>query len=145
MNPLETYAWYAQTKQRTTLSCVHYSDVIMGVMASQITGASSVCSVVCSGADQRKHQSPVSLAFVREIHRWTVDSPHKGRLTKTVNVSILWHHHVRVFEGGAAKHHSYCLERRCFKVKRFGICRMLTISCMSVITSASRAKHCISR
>ena len=31
----------------------HYSDVIMSVMASQITGISSVCSIVCSGADQR--------------------------------------------------------------------------------------------
>ena len=33
----------------------HYSDVIMSAMAYQI-GASIVCSVVCSGADQRKHQ-----------------------------------------------------------------------------------------
>ena len=34
-------------------------------MASQFTGVSIVCSTVCSGADQRKHQSSVSLAFVR--------------------------------------------------------------------------------
>ena len=32
----------------------------------------------CSGPDQRKHQSSASLAFVREIHRWPVNSPHKG-------------------------------------------------------------------
>ena len=31
-----------------------------------------------SGTDQRKHQSSASLAFVRGIHRWPVDSPHKG-------------------------------------------------------------------
>ena len=31
--------------------------------------------------DQRKHQSSASLAFVRGIHRWTVDSPHKGQVT----------------------------------------------------------------
>ena len=31
---------------------------------------------VCTGADQRKHQSSRSLAFVRGIHRWTVNSPH---------------------------------------------------------------------
>ena len=43
----------------------HYSDVIMGAMASQITGVLSVFSTVCSGADQRKHQSSASLAFVR--------------------------------------------------------------------------------
>ena len=47
----------------------HYSDVIMSTMESQITGASMVCSIVCSGADQRKHQNSVSLAFVRGIHR----------------------------------------------------------------------------
>ena len=43
----------------------HYSDVIMSAMASQITGVSSVCSTVCSGADQRKHQSFASLACIR--------------------------------------------------------------------------------
>ena len=51
-------------------------------MASQITGVSSVCSTVCSGADQRKHQSSASLAFVRGLHRWPVDSPHTGPVTR---------------------------------------------------------------
>ena len=32
-------------------------------------------------ADQRKHQSSASLAFVRGIHRWPVNSPHKGPVT----------------------------------------------------------------
>ena len=32
---------------------------------------------VYSGSDQRKHQSSVSLAFVRGIHQWPVNSPHK--------------------------------------------------------------------
>ena len=41
-----------------------------------------VCSSICSGADQRKHQSSASLAFVREIHRWPVDSPHKGPIMR---------------------------------------------------------------
>ena len=35
----------------------HYSDVIMSAIASKITGTWVVCSGVCSGADQRKHQS----------------------------------------------------------------------------------------
>ena len=52
------------------ISCNHYSDVIMSVMASQITGVSIDCSAVCSGTDQRKHQSSTSLAFVRGIHCW---------------------------------------------------------------------------
>ena len=50
----------------------------MGAMASQITGVSIVYSTVCSGADQRKRQSSASLAFVWGIHRWPVNSPHKG-------------------------------------------------------------------
>ena len=36
----------------------HYNDVIMGVMASEITSLTIVYSTVYSGADQRKHQSP---------------------------------------------------------------------------------------
>ena len=48
------------------------------MMASQISGVFIVYSTVCSGADQRKQQSSVALAFVRGIHRWPVDSPHKG-------------------------------------------------------------------
>ena len=39
-------------------------------------------STVYSGADQRKHQSPASLAFVRGIHRSAVNSPHKGPVTR---------------------------------------------------------------
>ena len=42
----------------------HYSDGIMGAMASQITSISIVSSTVYSDADQRKHQSSASLAFV---------------------------------------------------------------------------------
>ena len=43
----------------------------------QITSLTIVDSVVYLGADQRKHKSSASLAFVREIHRWPVNSPHK--------------------------------------------------------------------
>ena len=40
------------------------------------------CLLKClSGADQRKHQSSASLAFVRGIHRWPVNSPHKWPVT----------------------------------------------------------------
>ena len=41
----------------------------MDVTASQITSLTSVYSIVYSDADQRKHQSSASLAFVRGIHR----------------------------------------------------------------------------
>ena len=48
---------------------IHYFDVIMTAMAYQITSLTIVYSSVYSGADQRKHQSSASLAFVRGIHR----------------------------------------------------------------------------
>ena len=57
---------------------IHYNDVIMSVMASQVTSLIIVYSTVYSGADQRKHESSMSLAFVRGIHWWPVNSPHKG-------------------------------------------------------------------
>ena len=60
----------------------HYNDVIMSAMASQITSALSVYSNVCSCSDQRKLQSSASLAFVREIHQWPVNSPQKGPVTR---------------------------------------------------------------
>ena len=57
----------------------HYNDVIMGAIPSQITSPTIVYSTV---ADQRKHQSSASLAFVRGIHRWPVNSPHKWPVTR---------------------------------------------------------------
>ena len=62
--------------------CCHYNDVIMSMMASQITSVSIVYSTVFSGPGQRKHQSSASLAFVRGIHRSPVNSPHKGPVTR---------------------------------------------------------------
>ena len=59
----------------------HYSYVIISAMVYQITGVSIVYSTVCSGAEQGRHQSSTSLAFVRGIHRWPVNSPHKGPVT----------------------------------------------------------------
>ena len=47
----------------------HYIDVVMTTAASQITSLTVVYSTVYSDADQRKHQSSASLAFVWEIHR----------------------------------------------------------------------------
>ena len=60
---------------------------IMGAMASLITSLPIVYSTVYSSADQRKHQSSASLAFVWGIHRWRVNSPHK-RASNAENVSI---------------------------------------------------------
>ena len=59
------------------LGPLHYSNVMMSMMASQITGLTSVYSTVCLGADQRKQQRSASRAFVGGIHRWPMTSPHK--------------------------------------------------------------------
>ena len=63
---------------------IHYNDAIMSAMASQITSLTIVYSIVYSGADQRNHQSSVSLTFVRRICRWPVNSPHKGPVTRKI-------------------------------------------------------------
>ena len=71
--------------RRTKNVCIcvcHYDDVIMGTIASQITSLTSVYSTVYSGADQSKHQSSTSLAFVWGIHRGPVNSPHKWPVTR---------------------------------------------------------------
>ena len=83
------------------MSARHYNDVIMGTMASQITSLTVVYSTVNSGADQRKHQSSASLAFVWGIHRGPVTrkmfpfddiimyrSRHAKHSTKTSRVNI---------------------------------------------------------
>ena len=60
----------------------HYDDVIMSTIASQITSLTIVYSTIYSGADQSKHQSSASLAFVWRIHRGPVNSPHKWPVTR---------------------------------------------------------------
>ena len=51
-------------------------------VASQITSLTIAYPTVYSGADQRKHQSSASLAFVRGIQRGPVNSPHKLPVTR---------------------------------------------------------------
>ena len=60
----------------------------MGMMASQITSLTIVYSIVYSGADQRKHRSSASLAFVREFPAQMASNAE--------NVSIWWRHHDRL-------------------------------------------------
>ena len=87
MSPLECYfGVYSQRNnslptQAHTLLYVcyvlplpHYGDVITGAKVSQFTSLTIVYSTVYSDADQGKHQSSASLAFVRGIHR---GPPHK--------------------------------------------------------------------
>ena len=58
-----------QTRSYNMSSTNHYNDVMIGTIESQMTSPTIAYSMVYSGADQRKQQSPASLAFVRGIHR----------------------------------------------------------------------------
>ena len=75
--------WWSRSLMHIVASVpyTHYNDVIMGVIASQITSLTIVYSTVYSDADQRKHQSSASLAFVRRIRQGPapgpVNSPYK--------------------------------------------------------------------
>ena len=71
------HGWHGQY-----LTISHYDDAIMGAIGSQITSLTIVYSTVYSGADQSKHQSSASLAFVWGIHRGPVNSPHKWPVTR---------------------------------------------------------------
>ena len=62
-----TYHWVGSSGWN--VQACHYIDVIMITISSQITSLTVVYSTVYSDADQRKHQSPASLAFVWGIHR----------------------------------------------------------------------------
>ena len=71
----------------------------MSTIASLITSLTIVYSTVYSDADQRKHQSPASLAFV-PIHRRPVNSPHKWPVTRKMFPfdDVIMHPNIRVFQ-----------------------------------------------
>ena len=69
-------------------SIFRFTGHLCGV-ASQITSLTIVYSTVYSGAVQRKYLSSPSLAFVRGIHRWPVNSPHKGQWRGALMFSLI--------------------------------------------------------
>ena len=69
-------------QRNEVIPLLHYNDVIMGAIASQITSRTIVFSGVYLYTNQRKHQSSASLAFVWGIQRGSVNSPHKWPVTR---------------------------------------------------------------
>ena len=72
---------------------IHYSDAMTSAMASLITSLTIVYSTVYSGEDKKTHKSSASLAFVRGIHNWPVNSPHKWPVTRKMfpfDAVIMW-------------------------------------------------------
>ena len=83
----------------------HNGDFIMGAISSQITSLTIVYSTVYSDADQRKHQSSASLAFVWGILRGSMNSPmnspHKWPVTRkmfpfddVIMISCIWQQNI---------------------------------------------------
>ena len=75
----QNYKFNMSYHTHTTLQWRHN-----GAMASQITSLTIVYSTIYSDADQRKHQSSAWLAFVRGIHRYLDNSPHKWPITRNM-------------------------------------------------------------
>ena len=90
----------------------HYSDILMSTMSSQTNSVSIVYSTV-QAYTKRKHQSSTSLAFVRGIHRWPVNSPHKGPVTWKMlpfdGRQTLWVSNLLPLVGGCKPPEIYCL------------------------------------
>ena len=107
----------------------------MGTAASQINSLTIVYKTVYSDADQSKHQSSVSLAFVWGIHRGPVNSPHKWPVTRkmfpfddvimamicVVNfinlwvykaASVMWHSQITVNGSVSPKWHIFLFNSR---------------------------------
>ena len=84
--PMLTYhPWYPMTittqQSITKISLkLHYIDVIITTMGSQVTSLTVVYSTVYPDANQRKHQSSASLAYVWGIHRERWIPRTKGQL-----------------------------------------------------------------
>ena len=62
--------WPLRLNGRYKTTTQHYSNVTMSAKASQITGMSTVSSIVCSDPHQRKHQSFTSLWGESGGERW---------------------------------------------------------------------------
>ena len=109
---LQTFCWEGNTFINTTNVIIYAHGfalfyyvaiilirgymVIMSAMASPITSLTIVYSTVYSRADQRKYQSSAWLAFAWGIHRWPVNSPHKGPVTRIFFFIWCRHHEMPV-------------------------------------------------
>ena len=93
-----------------TKTTLHYSDVIMTAIASQVSSLTIVYSIAYSDTDQRKHQSSVSLASVRAIHRWPVNSPHK----RPVKRKMFQFDNVIMWNSVASSKHHHTVHTICF-------------------------------
>ena len=86
------------------ISLWHYCNAIMGTVASQITSLTIVYSTVYSDADQRKHQSSASLAFVWGIHRGPVTGEFPAQMASNAENASIWGRHHGFVSSTVTKH-----------------------------------------
>ena len=79
--------WHLYNTASQVLWKMHYSDVIMGAIASQITSLTIVYSTVYSSVDQTKHKS------LRAGNSPVTDEFPAQMASNAENVSIWWRHH----------------------------------------------------
>ena len=107
------------------ISKCHYNDVIMGTIAYQITSLTIVYSIVYSDADQRKHQSSASLAFVWPVTRkmFPFDDVIMGEVPRDFVSHFKWRHPVQ------CRRYATTERRRNFKVNTsmFGVSTTLAL------------------
>ena len=82
---------------------VHYSDIIMGTMASQITSLAIVYSTIYSGADQRK-KSKLRVTGLCVGNSSGIGEFPAQMASNTENVSIWWRHHEWKYHSLALNH-----------------------------------------
>ena len=98
-----------------------HSDAIMGPMASQTISFTIVYSTVYWDADQRKHQSFASLAFVLGIRRWPLNSQHKWSVTRKMCLFDSVIISTQIPQGFNNKIHLTIFYKRLFLIHCFGI------------------------
>ena len=138
----------------------HYCDAIMGTVASQITSLTIVYTTVYSDADQSKHQSSASLAFVWGIHRGPVNSPHKWPVTRKmfpfddvimligksshpithVSISVL----IEIETSCKAVNLPMFIDQRCLRIN-MGHLENLTVTCISALRTLVQSRLIMKR
>ena len=94
-------AWISLTICNTLLHAHVIAITSLGARWSLKSPASRLFTQpFIQGVDQRKYQSSASLAFVGGIHRWSVNSTHKGSVTWKIFpfddvIMVAMHKHVK--------------------------------------------------
>ena len=116
----------------------------MNAMAYQNTSPTIVYSTVYSGADKRKHQCYVSLAFVRGIHQWPVNSQHKCPVTRKMVpfddvIMRQFSHHDDVVSRKGFEHHFSLVWTSCWTKSRV----TWDLICHPIARPYERAMECL--